>query len=125
MKKITFTIKGELPDLNSYIQAERGNRFKAAKIKKEATDTVHWEAKAASLTPVLPEEYPVIVHVNWFSKDERKDVDNVRFAMKFVLDGLVSAGVIENDSRKFVEDVSDSFQVDRKNPRCEVTIYPS
>jgi hypothetical protein len=37
-------IEGGLCDLNKYITAERSNRFRAAKIKREETERVSWEA---------------------------------------------------------------------------------
>ena len=41
---IQFTINSELPTLNDYIKAERGNKFAAAKLKKNATEGVAWYA---------------------------------------------------------------------------------
>ena len=47
----------------------------------------------------------------------RRDADNVGFARKFVLDGLVAAGVIKDDSRKYVEQCPDRVLTDRARPR--------
>ena len=53
----------------------------------------------------------------------RRDVDNIAFAHKFILDGLVSAGVLEGDSRKYVIGLQDEFpEPDPDNPRVEITI---
>jgi hypothetical protein len=117
-----FTIKCELCDLNTYMNAERRNRFLAAKIKKEETERVAWSARAARLLSLFGDEYPVRIKYRWYSKDMRKDTDNVAFAKKFVNDGLVMAGILENDSRKFVSGFSDEFFVDKENPRVEVEI---
>ena len=38
-------IKGKLPSLNEYIEAERTNRYKAAKMKKEAEELIFWQIK--------------------------------------------------------------------------------
>lgn len=122
---IHFTIQGELCDLNTYIEAERSHKNKAAKIKEEETYRCAVEARVARL-PEIPEGmYPVVIHYTWYTKDLRKDVDNIAFAKKFINDGLVDAGVLENDSRKFVALVQDQgFHVDKKRPRVEVSIYP-
>jgi len=40
-----LVIPGELTDLNTYINAERSNRYAGAKIKREMTDYVAWIAK--------------------------------------------------------------------------------
>lgn len=51
-------------------------------------------------------------------------MDNIAFAHKFILDGLVDAGVLKGDSRKFVIGLEDDFsEIDPDNPRVEVTIY--
>ena len=122
---IHFTIPGELCDLNTYIQAERGNKHKAAKIKEAETHRCAIEARLARLIEVPEDNYPVMIHYTWYTKDRRKDTDNVSFAKKFINDGLVDAGVIEDDRRKFVELTQDQgFYVDKKNPRVEVSIYP-
>lgn len=116
----SFTIHGEMVDLNTYIQSERGNRFAGSKLKKEETQRVYWEAKSQHMTAIT--EYPVIVSFVWYTKDLRKDVDNVAFAKKFILDGLVEAGVLKGDGRKFITGIRDLFEVDKNNPRTEVEI---
>ena len=56
------------------------------------------EARAAKVPPVS--RYPVRILFRWYSKDSRKDIDNVAFAKTFILNGLVLAGVLTEDSRK-------------------------
>lgn len=112
-----FTIPGELPDLNTYINAERSNRYMAAKIKKESTQAVWWIAKR--LQPITTKVKAIFT---WITADERKDPDNVAFAKKFILDGLVQAGVLKNDGRKQIEGLEDRFGVDKQNPRVEVEL---
>lgn len=111
-------IPGELTDLNTYIDAERGNRYAAAKIKREMTDYVTLFAKRFK-TEIRT---PVRIRFNWITKDERKDPDNIAFAKKFILDGIVSAGLLPNDGRKQIKGFTDDFDVDKQNPRVEVEI---
>ena len=118
---MTISIPGELTDLNKYIDAERSNRYVAAKIKRHDTSYVAWQAKVAKAPKVT--SYPVIISFVWYTKDARIDCDNICFARKFILDGLVEAGVLENDSRKFVAGFGgDAFAIDKHNPRIEVII---
>lgn len=44
------------------------------------------------------------VHVEfvWVEGDRRRDLDNVSAATKFILDGLVDAGVLYDDSQRWV-----------------------
>jgi len=95
--------------LNEYIREERAHRMKASKIKKELTEAVAWLARAEHLTPVT--EYPVRIRFTWRVKDTRTDPDNVRFAAKYVLDGLVSAGVLRDDGMSEIECFEDYFVV--------------
>lgn len=115
-----FTIKGEITDLNTYIKALNSSRWGGNSIKQTETDRVAWEARVARMSPVL--KYPVRICYRWYSPDQRKDTDNVAFAKKFINDGLVVAGVLENDSRKYVAGFVDEFYIDKSNPRVEVEI---
>lgn len=60
--------------------------------------------------------------ITWYCKNKRKDKDNIAAGIKFILDGLVKAGTIENDGWKQVNNFSHSFKVDKDNPRVEVEI---
>ncbi len=115
-------IKGELCDLNKFLKAMSNNRFGGGKIKKEETERVYWACKEQKLKPV--KAYPVEIYFHWFSKNLRKDIDNVAFSKKFILDGLVMAKVLENDGRRHIMGFEDSFFIDKDNPRVEVVINP-
>ena len=117
---IHIIIEGELTDFNTFDKAARTNKFVAGKIKKEETDRVAWECKKTHHGANL--EFPVHISYVWYCKNERKDIDNVAFAKKFINDGLVSAGILPDDSRKYVLGFSDEFPVDKKNPRVEIFI---
>ena len=108
-------IQGELPDLNTYINAERSNRYVAAKIKKEATEFVVWQVK--SLPKITA---PANYHFHWIVKNKRKDPDNVSYACKFIFDGLQSSGVLINDSMAWVKSIHHTFEVGE--PRVELWI---
>lgn len=117
-----ITIPGELCDLNTYINAERRNRFIAAKIKKEQTEIVQHLTKGLKLTNKAI--FPLKLTSVWFTKNLRKDADNLTFAKKFILDGFVASGLLPDDSRKFVRVWCDEdILVDKNNPRVEITIH--
>ena len=118
--KIKLIIPGELVDLNTYISAERRNRYAGAKIKQEMTDYITLLAKRLK-TEIRT---PVQVTYRWYCKDKRKDKDNVAFAKKFIQDGLVAAGVLKNDGWNDIEGFTDEFYIDKENPRVEVEITP-
>lgn len=112
-----IVIKGTLPSLNEYINAERRNRFLAAKMKKEATEYVYYSVLD---TPPV-QEYPIHAHFVWYTKNNRADPDNVAaFGVKVIFDGLQLAGVIRNDGRKEIASITHSFFTDKDNPRVEL-----
>jgi Holliday junction resolvase RusA-like endonuclease len=113
-----FLLNGELTDLNTYINAERGNKFNGAKIKKTETERIVWEVKNQCKHAKVSCEFKLFIR--WFVKDKKKDPDNVAFAKKFILDGMVSAGLINTDGMKQVTSFQDEFYVDKEHPRIEV-----
>lgn len=113
-----FVIKGALPGLNEYIAAERSNRFAASTMKKQVQHTISLVCRAQH--PKAHFTRPVVMHYTWYEKDLRRDCDNIAFAKKFIQDAFVKAGILIDDSRKYVRGFTDSFGVDRKNPRVEI-----
>lgn len=116
-----FEIPGRLPGFNEIIEAAklRGRNYKEyATMKDRNTQMVAWLAKKAGL-PKYEKAYLIIT---WYEPDERRDPDNIMAGQKFILDGLVAAGTIPNDSQKYVRGIVHRFKVDRKNPRVEVEI---
>lgn len=120
MDNIKIVFKGEFTDLNTYIKAINGSKFSGNNIKQEETDRVYYECLKQKIKPT--EEYPVHIVYNWYSKDKRKDIDNICFSKKYINDGMVIAKVIKDDSQKYVTSIEDNFFVDKNNPRVEVLI---
>ncbi len=110
--------------LNEYIKAERTNKYISAKIKKEQTNKVYYLAIEQKFK--LPANTKFDVQILWLIPNKKPDPDNISFAKKFVLDGLVNAKILENDSLKFINSFSDSFEVDKTKPyiSCVVTFRP-
>ncbi len=115
----TYTIDGRMPGLNEYTRKQRQNRYVGAAMKKRETERAAWAAKAA----LLPKfETPVRIDFKWIEKNKRRDRDNITFAKKFIIDGLVLAGVIADDGPDYVLGFSDSFGYDKEHPRIVVTV---
>lgn len=111
-----FEIPGRLPGLNEIIDAAKRNPHEYARMKETCTAMVAWLAKK------LPRFEKVALVITWYEPDQRRDPDNIMAGQKFILDGLVAAGTIPNDSQKYVRGIVHGFKVDRKNPRVEVEI---
>lgn len=115
-----FSIMGTLPGLNELTNAARSHWAAGHKQKREATDLCRFWVNAARLKPI---ERPVKIHFDWFEPNMRRDPDNVRVGSKYVLDSLVEAEILPNDSRKWIVGLSDTFhEADKLNPRIEITI---
>ena len=67
-------------------------------------------------------KYPVKLKITWYEPTKRRDVDNITFAVKFIQDALVKAGILENDGQKQVHEIEHIVLTDRDNPRIEVEI---
>lgn len=95
-------------DLNTYIDALNAHRMKGAQIKKDETERVWAECKVQGLKPMKGK---VFIKYFWYTP-RRLDPDNIRFASKYINDGLVRAGVIKDDSLKYIAGLADEFIVD-------------
>lgn len=116
-----FVVHGRLPGLNDYILAERTHRIKGAEMKAESEFII----SAAIVQQIRGVRFtrPVIIRYRFFEPDRRRDKDNISgYAHKVIQDSLVRCGVIRNDGWNNIENYSDEFAIDKKNPRIEVTI---
>lgn len=106
--------------LNEYINTERRNKYAAAKIKDKLTSAVAWQCKAKQCHKPTGK---VDMIFKWHVKG-RHDSDNIAFAKKFVLDGMVQAGLLENDNPKCVRHLADYIYRDLKKPQVDyVEVY--
>lgn len=107
---ITCEIDMKLPSLNSYINVCRGNRYNAAKYKRNIEDDI------AVFIARLPRfKKPIYINFTWVEDSHRRDPDNVcAGGRKFILDCMVKAGKITDDSRRYVAGFSDTFTYGKK-----------
>ena len=118
---ITLTIPGRLPGLNEYTSACRTHPQAGAKMKKDGEKKV-----GACILQQLAGVHidgPVKVNFLWTEKDNRRDPDNIAdFGTKVILDALVEAQVIPDDSRKYIKGLYHDFGTDKNNPNIRVEI---
>lgn len=118
----SFTVYGRLPGENEFISANRsdvraGNEFKQ-----------RWQKYAwayilrAELEPIVE---PIVISYHFYEPDRRRDCGNIfAFAQKVIEDALQDAGILRNDSQKWVRGYKDiKYDVDKNNPRIEVTLW--
>ena len=110
-----YTIPGIPPSNNRYIG--RRNNWEYNKVKKQ------WEALIAyccRYRPPKPLERAEICIEYFFPNKRRRDPDN--YSGKMLLDGLVKAGIITDDSFEVIFGISYQHNYDKTNPRTVITV---
>ena len=103
MDKIEIPFR--LPSLNNYINECRKNKYAGANMKKNVEQDIGWYIN------LLPQyKNPIRIHFHWVEENKKRDLDNVCFAKKFILDSMVKAGKLKDDNRNFVKGFNDTFE---------------
>jgi len=111
-----IVIPGRLPGMNEIIDQALNNRNGYGRFKKENTELVAWCAK--KIEPFQR----AYLDITWYESTMKRDKDNIAAGKKFICDGLQLAGKIKNDGWAQIAGFTDSYEVDRKNPRIEIVI---
>ncbi len=95
----------KLPSLNDYIKQCRGNKYAGANMKAKIEKDISYYINT------LPKfEKSVKIHFHWIEGNKKRDLDNICFAKKFILDAMVKCGKLKDDNRRFVTGFTDSFE---------------
>lgn len=101
---MSYTINMKLPSLNDYVRVCRANKYQAAKYKRDLERQI-----ALFLTKMPRYTKPIAIHFHWIEGSKRRDLDNVSFGKKFILDTMVKCGKLRDDNRKCVTAFTDTF----------------
>lgn len=115
-----FFVLGSFPSLNDVISKSKRHWSGYAKDKRILTKNVRIGARK-----LKPLNQKVSIHCHWQTKNRRKDPDNIAFGIKYILDGLVSAGILRNDGWKEIGTILHTFEVNNQNPGVRVRLYAS
>lgn len=117
-----FTVHAKLPSLNDVIRKNRENMFCGNSYKKETEKIISRYIQRALTTGELkPVSEPCTIRIDWYEKTKRRDVDNIQSSQKFILDALVSNGVLPDDNRKHVVQIYHTIHDSIEN-KVSVTI---
>lgn len=97
-----------LPSLNEYIKASKvikGKWNAGNQMKQDVQEDI-----MVYLNKMPKYERPIRIHFHWVEENKRRDLDNVCFAKKFILDSMVKAGKLKNDNRNYVCGFIDTFE---------------
>ena len=115
-----MVIKGTLPGRNEAEKAARSHWSKGREFKREWTDYVAYQVIGQANVPF---EGLAKASVTFYEPNRKRDQDNVISGLKYICDGLVKAGVIHNDSPRYLRFESVRVDYDRDNPRIEVDLH--
>lgn len=105
----SFTINHKFPSLNEVIAATKKHWAQYSKIKREATDAV--VRVAAPMRRINDDKVfdRLMLTLLWQEKERgrKRDWDNITFAKKFILDGLVKSGWIVDDSPRYIASIKE------------------
>ena len=94
-----------LPSLNQYINECRKNRYAGGNMKKKIQEDIMYFINK------LPQfKTPISIKFIWIEGNKRRDLDNICYAKKFILDSMVKAGKLKDDNRNYVTGFTDDFE---------------
>lgn len=102
----TFIINEKLPSLNDYTKANRSNVYKANNMKQKIQENIRTYIVNA---PKFIK--PVRLKFVWIEENAKRDLDNIAFAKKYILDALVQNKTLIDDSQKYVKGFTDDFYI--------------
>lgn len=110
-----ITVKDIPPSYNNFLGNSRNFN-----IYRQEKEKWHWLIKTAiKEKPVKPYKHAVVDICYYFKSMTRRDPDN--YSGKFLLDPLVSEGIIEDDSfQNVILRLSGGY--DKENPRTEIRV---
>lgn len=103
-----FEINKRLMGLNEYTKANRTNKYVGSQAKKDEQRYIEW--CIIEQLGNLRIDKPVKGKFTWVEENKRRDLDNICFAKKFILDALVEMKVLKDDNRKIVTSFVDEFK---------------
>lgn len=100
-----FVINEKLPTINDIIRRTNRNRFVGARLKAD-TDAIikNYIYESLDAGRIKKVKKPVVILIDYY-EGKRRDVDNIQSSQKFILDSLVEAGVLVDDSQKYVKQI--------------------
>lgn len=70
----------------------------------------------------LPGYEKAHISIDWYEPNRKRDINNIQAGGKFIMDALVEASVIKDDSQRYVVSENNNFYVDKDDPRIVINI---
>lgn len=101
-----------LPSLNEYTakcRIQRGTWNAGNDLKRKTQDALF-----VYLIGLPRYRKPIRIHFLWHEKNQKRDLDNIAFAKKFILDAMQEVGIIPNDNPRYIKGFTDTPCYDGK-----------
>ena len=109
----------EIPPSNNKYMGRGSRYYQSFTYQEEKTKWAWLIRSAVKDKPKKPIERAEVKIIYYFPTKQRRDPDN--YSGKFILDGLTSAGIIQDDSFANIDLVLRG-RVDKENPRTEIYV---
>jgi Holliday junction resolvase RusA-like endonuclease len=104
------------PSLNRLMHGHWASRWA---LKQKNMEVVIWAIKQCKIKPVDK----CTVKIRIFADNRRADEDNIKGSgLKIILDSLKNAGIIHDDSKRYVESSNATIEYIKNEPYTEVII---
>ncbi len=114
MNKYNFFIPRKLPTMNEIIDAAKTSRYAYARQKEEYTDLVAGTVGLTFRFRKFDIKGKVWISITWVEKNMRWDPDNIVAGKKFILDGIVKAGLLKNDGWKSIAGFTETWELGKE-----------
>lgn len=95
----------KFPSFNQYVNECRKNKYAGGNMKKKIQEDIMYFINK------LPQfKTPISIKFIWIEGNKRRDLDNICYAKKFILDSMVKAGKLKDDNRNYVVGFEDTFE---------------
>lgn len=114
--RVTVAIPHRFPGINEMIAfAKKGSGGKAySRMKKKYTSIAF---RVFVLSPILFQD--AYIKAIWNERTKRRDPDNVMGGIKFILDGMVTSGLLPDDTQKVVKNINQTVLYSTKERKIE------
>lgn len=107
---VRIKIPMRLPSLNEYTakcRIQRGTWNAGNQMKRKTQDDLY-----IYLLKLPIFRKPIRIHFLWHEQNKKRDLDNISFAKKFILDAMQECGRIPNDNPKYILGFTDEAVYD-------------
>lgn len=109
---IYLKIPMKLPSLNEFIEKckiHKGNWNAGNSLKRKVQDNLF-----IYLLKLPQFKNPIRIHFIWHEENKKRDLDNISFGKKFILDAMQECGRIKNDNYKYISGFTDEAVYDNE-----------